>query len=165
MRPERHLDTVRAAVKELLGRSRAFCSLPTERQREIASNTVEVVSAMTEAEGSLVREVDFPSFVADLVEGTFEAIVDASIQQMEAYGELVAGVARSVDRFLEEAVSNEAAYGWLDRTLPGIAGADESTAALALAAARRTLAKDRQQLLATMVLMGVNRALGCEHCE
>jgi len=73
-----------------------------------------------------------------------------------------AAVAHSVDRFLEENVSDDDARAWLDRTLPGIDGAGEATAALALDAARRRLAGSRQQLLATMVLMGVNRALDCE---
>jgi hypothetical protein len=144
----------------LLSRSGAFRSLPPERQREVASNTVAVASAMAEAEGTTVREVDFPGFVRDLVHGTFDAIVDASIRQMEAYAELVAAVAQSVDRFLEENVSDDDARVWLDRTLPGIDGAGEATATLAPDAARRSIAKTRQQLLATMVLMGVNRA--CE---
>src|ERR1700756_3919787 len=34
--------------------------------------------------GALVNEVDFPGFVAQLVHGTFDAIVDASIRQMES---------------------------------------------------------------------------------
>jgi hypothetical protein len=117
---------------------------------------------MAEAQGATVREVDFPAFVRDLIHGTFDAIVDASIQQMEAYAELVAALARSVDSFLEKNVSDDDARAWLDRTLPGIDGDGEATAALALDAARRTTAKERQQLLATMVLMGVNRALDCE---
>jgi hypothetical protein len=147
---------------ELLGRSSAFRSLPADRQREVASSTVAVASAMAEAQGATVREVDFPAFVRDLIHGTFDAIVYASIQQMEAYAELVAALARSVDSFLEKNVSDDDARAWLDRTLPGIDGDGEATAALALDAARRTTAKERQQLLATMVLMGVNRALDCE---
>jgi hypothetical protein len=162
MRPESRQDAIAGAVKELLDRSAAFRSLPAERQREVASSTVAVASAMAEARGTVVREVDFPAFVRDLVHGTFEAIVDASIQQMEAYADLVAAVARSVDRFLEENLSDDDARAWLDRTLPDIDDAGEATAALALDAARRSVAKSRQQLLATMVLMGVNRALDCE---
>lgn len=48
-----------------------------------------------------LASVDFPSFVADLVQGTFQAIVDASVQQMKAYAELVAGVAKSLDDFAD----------------------------------------------------------------
>ena len=162
MRPESRRDAIRDAVQELLDRSSAFRSLPPDRQRDVASNTVAVASAMAEAQGALVREVDFPDFVRDLIHGTFDAIVDASIQQMEAYAELVATVAQSVDRFVEENVSDDEARTWLDWTLPNIDGAGEATAALALDAARRSLAKQRQQLLATVVLMGVNRALDCD---
>jgi len=46
--------------------------------------------------------VDFPTFVADLIEGVFNAVVSASIQQMDAFGELVASVARSLDDFVDE---------------------------------------------------------------
>src|SRR4249919_3779270 len=49
--------------------------------------------------GSLVNEIDFPGFVAGLVHGTFDAIVDASIRQMESYSSMVAAVAKTVDQF------------------------------------------------------------------
>jgi len=38
-----------------------------------------------------------PEFVRALVAGTFHALVDASLQQMKAYVELMAATARSVD--------------------------------------------------------------------
>lgn len=40
----------------------------------------------------------------------------------------------------------------VDRTLPGIDGTGEAIASLAVDAARRSIAKQRQQLLATMAL-------------
>jgi hypothetical protein len=63
-----------------------------------ASGTREVLGA-----------IDFPSFVASLVQGTFRAIVDASIQQMEAYAQLLNSVAKSVDQFMAENVSDDMA--------------------------------------------------------
>jgi hypothetical protein len=36
--------------------------------------------------------VDFPAFVSDLVRGVFQAIVDASIEQMEAFADLLESV-------------------------------------------------------------------------
>src|SRR4051812_17390778 len=33
--------------------------------------------------GSFTDEIDFPAFVASLIHGTFDAIVDASIRQMD----------------------------------------------------------------------------------
>jgi hypothetical protein len=40
---------------------------------------------MAGEEGAVVREVDFPAFVRDLVHGVFDAIVDASIQDPSAH--------------------------------------------------------------------------------
>src|SRR6185295_19943913 len=36
--------------------------------------------------GELVKKVDFPAFVSGLVNGVFKAVVDASMEQMRAYG-------------------------------------------------------------------------------
>jgi len=52
--------------------------------------------------GELVKKVDFPKFVSGLVQGVFRAVVDASIQQMQAYAELLAAVAKTVDEFARD---------------------------------------------------------------
>jgi len=65
-------------------------STPTGRAGEVARATL--------------NAIDFPSFVASLIQGTFKAIVDASIQQMTAYAELLANVARTVDQFMNDNV-------------------------------------------------------------
>lgn len=142
--------------------------------------------------GDLVNEVDFPGFVAQLVNGTFDAIVDASIRQMESYSSLVSAVAKTVDQFTEENVSPNQARDWLASrhpgevvvSLPGEGGGvpqlqpraeglspgwladyqlagEELTAELleqrVLPQVRNRVGADRQQLLATMVLLGMNR--------
>src|SRR2546422_5316306 len=55
--------------------------------------------------GALTDEIDFPAFVASLVHGTFDAIVDASIRQMESYASLVSAVAKSVEEFTADNVT------------------------------------------------------------
>lgn len=142
--------------------------------------------------GELVNEVDFPGFVAQLVNGTFDAIVDASIRQMESYSSLVAAVAKTVDQFTEENVTPNQARDWLASRHPtdivvqlptGEGGApqlmpraqgltpawladyglegEELTPELleqqVLPLVRTKVGADRQQLLATMVLLGMNR--------
>ncbi len=57
--------------------------------------------------------IDFPSFVASLVQGTFQAIVDSSIQQMEAYSQLLASVAKTVDQFMDEHITDDMAKDYL----------------------------------------------------
>ena len=58
-------------------------------------------------------EVGFPEFVAGLVHGTFDAIVDASIRQMEAFAELVSAVAKDVDEFTRENITPNQARDYL----------------------------------------------------
>src|SRR5215475_13365009 len=63
--------------------------------------------------GALVRKVDFPKFVGGLIKNVFQAIVESSIEQMRAYGELVANVARTVDEFAQDNISENNARDWL----------------------------------------------------
>ncbi|WP_146150996.1 hypothetical protein [Allosphingosinicella deserti] len=68
--------------------------------------------------GALSDEIDFPAFVASLVHGTFDAIVDSSIKQMEAYADLVAAVSKPLDQFAQENVTAGQARGWLVEQYP-----------------------------------------------
>ena len=63
--------------------------------------------------GALSDELDFPKFVASLIHGTFDAMVDSAIRQMQAYAELVAAVAKPLDQFTEENVSPNQARDYL----------------------------------------------------
>lgn len=142
--------------------------------------------------GALVNEIDFPGFVAQLVNGTFDAIVDASIRQMESYASLVAAVAKTVDQFTEENVTPNQARDWLAQrhsgdvflALPQSEGeqpqlmprregeypgwladyeleGEELTSELLeqqlLPKVRNKVGAERQQLLAAMVMLGINR--------
>jgi hypothetical protein len=68
--------------------------------------------------GALSDELDFPEFVASLVHGTFDAMVDASIRQMESFADLVAAVAKPIDQFTQENVSLNQARDWLVEQYP-----------------------------------------------
>jgi hypothetical protein len=63
--------------------------------------------------GALSDEINFPAFVAGLVHGTFDAIVDASIRQMEAFADLVSAVARNTADFTRDNVTANQARDWL----------------------------------------------------
>src|SRR5262245_33573271 len=56
-------------------------------------------------DGELLRQVTFPAFVAELVQVVFQSVVDASIQQMKAYGELVQSVVMSLNDFRDANVT------------------------------------------------------------
>ena len=134
-----------------------------------------------------LRAIAFPTFVADLIRGTFDAILQTNIQQMDAFNRMLGNVSKTVDQFMADNISDEQAHGWLAQTYPrhltlsgGKAvprdGADSqpppdferelhvsasldeaSIEETLLPAARRRLAETRLQMLSTMVLMGINR--------
>src|SRR5262249_57599735 len=60
-----------------------------------------------------LNAIDFPSFVSALVKGTFQAIVDSTIQQMEAYATLLEEVAKTVDEYMQDNVSHDSAKAYL----------------------------------------------------
>jgi hypothetical protein len=142
--------------------------------------------------GNLVKTVDFPEFVSGLIQGVFQAIVDASIQQMEAYGELLAATAKSVDQFASDYVADDQAREHVAQRYPSIlriertdAGTNrlavredvEDTSALnqltgstetidfsdpeaeqkVVQAAKLEMARQRQKMMALMVMLGINR--------
>jgi len=153
--------------------------------------------------GALLEAVNFPTFVAGLIDGGFHSIVQSSMEQMEAYGRLVADVAKTLNQFRDENVSVNQGRDHLVDTYPDLfeidtgenffgedggprvrlrEGVDEEQALQRVSdlpvegepitsmddetveeklvpAARTQLATSRQQLLATMVLMGINRII------
>src|SRR5256885_733562 len=68
--------------------------------------------------GALSDEIDFPEFVAGLVHGTFDAVVDSAIRQMESYASLVSAVAKPLEEFTRENVSENQAKDYLVQQYP-----------------------------------------------
>lgn len=123
--------------------------LPAKRRKDLAV-----------ALATLIEAIDFPDFVAALLDGTFQAIVDGSVRQMEAYGQLVQDVALSVDAFRKDNVSADTARDRLIQKYGPLLGPDwppKGERPSSRKKPARRLASSRQQLLATMVLMGINR--------
>jgi len=147
---------------------------------------------------NLVGAVDFPAFVGGLIQNVFQAIVTASMQQMEAYGKLLKAVAQTVDQFAQDNISLNNARDWLAEKYPDLleidteedeerrgprlrARGENADAAIArinqeqqllkpitdlsdpeqearlVGAARLQMARMRQQMLSSMVLLGINR--------
>ncbi|HEX8985379.1 MAG TPA: hypothetical protein VF767_08105, partial [Bryobacteraceae bacterium] len=143
-----------------------------------------------------LNAIDFPQFVSSLIQGTFQAIVDSHIQQMEAYATLLRNVARTVDQFMVDNISNGMARDFLADQYDGFISRDtaggkprlvvnqdavpegelpsffkdlgfenpaeidqDSLEQRVVPGARRYLAQQRQQTLATMVMLGINRVL------
>jgi hypothetical protein len=166
-------------------------------QPAASSGSTSPTGRVGEVARATLNAIDFPSFVASLIQGTFKAIVDASIQQMEAYAELLRNVALTVDQFMNENVTDGQVKDYLADEHPDVFGKDLAGGAPALTvnrnadgggtqlpgflqdlgfmspqdiddasvdevivpATKRSLAEQRQQTLATMVLMGINRVV------
>lgn len=145
--------------------------------------------------GHLVKTVDFPAFVSGLVQGVFKAVVDASIEQMRAYAELLAAAVKTVDEFARDHISDGEARDHIAQRYPqavvvdtsgeGLARLrpapnsdesgvdlgkaynigryvnleDEASEAALVAAAKLELARSRQQLMATTMILGINRII------
>ena len=156
--------------------------------------------------GNLVQKVDFPKFVGGLIKNVFQAIVESSMEQMRAYGELVSNVAKTVDQFMVDNIGPGAGRDYLANRFPEdlavdvggesssmaegdeappaariVATGENSEVALArisqemninppitdlsdanaelrlVTAARLQMARQRQQLLSSMVMLGINR--------
>ncbi len=162
------------------------------QSKDIRRNDFEAAAVKqgVEAFDSLVKTVDFPAFVSGLVSGVFNAVVDASIQQMRAYGELLAAAAKSVDQFAMDHTNDDQARNRLVQRYPSAltvrreggsaklamrddydgdlnVGADYGVADVdledpdgerkLLAAVRHEMAAQNQQMMATMVLLGIHR--------
>lgn len=63
--------------------------------------------------GALSDELDFPEFVASLINGTWDALVDSSIRQMDAFSDMVAAIAKPIEQFRDENVTANQARDWL----------------------------------------------------
>jgi hypothetical protein len=88
---------------------------PKPRADEFAPRAVDQVGRVTR---ETLNAIAFPTFVADLIKGTFNAIVDASIQQMEAFGTLLANVAKTVDQFMADNITDNQARDWMAAQYP-----------------------------------------------
>ncbi len=190
-RPGSRIFPPRASVPAVRALAEAAPAAAAPAPATVKPQATESIAQRT---GAMVNEVDFPGFVAQLVHGTFDAIVDASIRQMESYSSMVAAVAKTVDQFTEENVTPNQARDWLAAHYPGDVqlllpdGArtqpqllprseglrpawlsaygvedEELTAELlentVLPQVRLKVGGERQQLLATMVLLGMNRVV------
>ena len=92
---------------------------PAPEEPQVAPRREAATESIGRRAGLLSDELDFPEFVASLVHGTFDAIVDSSIRQMESFADLVSAVAKPVEDFTQENVSVNQARDWLVEQYPG----------------------------------------------
>jgi hypothetical protein len=70
-----------------------------------------------------VQDLGFVEFTAGLINGTFDAIIGATLKQMKAYAELVADLAKTLSQFQAENISDAQVNAHLSNRYPdGIGG-------------------------------------------
>jgi hypothetical protein len=90
----------------------------TAGQKFAGQGGANAATSGVDALANAVASVDFPGFVSELIQGVFQAIVNASIQQMEAFAELVKNVSKSVDEYMRDNVSENQARDYLADRYP-----------------------------------------------
>ncbi|MFB8788518.1 MAG: hypothetical protein U7123_06635 [Potamolinea sp.] len=128
-----------------------------------------------------IQSVDFPQFVEDLLQAVFDANLNVTIKQMQAYGELMKTATQSLAEFVNK-IDNTAAFGYLaenqsdrfsltfpdedDKQNKGPSLADKKGNKVDLGDneikakimdAKLAMAKEQRALLREMLLMGVSR--------
>lgn len=128
-------------------------------------------TAVTEA--TRLGEIGFPEFTAKLVKDVFDALLGATLRQMEAYSELVAATAKTLQEYVAEnknLVSGEEVWDWLTTNLPGPAKdvADNPTnypnpqAHATLVWKGVKLNTEEQQKIKTAIKLGTGEALNLD---
>jgi hypothetical protein len=138
---KQQVDEIQRQVGQFFGGDSAYRQLSPAQQDEIREDTAKVLRVMIEDSpevgldqaAGMVKQVDFPAFVAGLIQGTFRAIVNSSIEQMKAYADMVKSVSASIDDFKDKNTTENKSRDHLARKYP--------------------------QLLATTILMGINRII------
>jgi hypothetical protein len=119
-----------ALMEDVWRQSDKLGQKPVLRRREMV--TAPVAQALSAADefapvaanqvarvtGETLRAIAFPVFVADLINGTFDAIVTSNIRQMESFGKLLENVGRTVDDFMNSNITDNQARDWLAESYP-----------------------------------------------
>jgi hypothetical protein len=149
---------IRPLVRELLERSPAFRALGADRQHALAADMVSVTAYLAEPArlasqaNNLLQAVDFPAFVAGLINGVFDAVVSASVKQMEAYGDLLKAVLDSIDTFVKNNVTDDQARDYLTKTYPDLVPPRQDSA-------DTTEPPPHRQLVGAMMAVGIGRVM------
>lgn len=135
---------------------------PEEQKKPLARSQAARANLQTAATGhvaditqSTLRAIAFPTFVADLINGTFDAIIGATIKQMRAFMELVENVSKSVEEFTRDNITNNQARDYLVQAYPDLMRIDTSEGQPRVALTEAGEEADRTQLASMQGQLGL----------
>lgn len=91
---------------------------PQARSLRAADFRQQATSRVGEVTQATLNAIAFPTFVADLIKGTFSAILDATTSQMDAFMKLLEQVSQTVEQFEDQNISDAQAHAWLANQYP-----------------------------------------------
>ena len=110
-----YLDTVNALSRQLAEPTATAMAGPPGK----ASDDVDLerlrnrrMDQLGDIAADFIQAVDFPKFVRDLLKGVFDANLAVTLQQMDAYGNLLKTATASISKFVN-AIDSTAAFGYL----------------------------------------------------
>jgi hypothetical protein len=103
-------------LRDLISQTRVAPMSMTAPMREDAPVGATAERAMGVAKQ--VQDLGFVEFTAGLINGTFDAIIGATIKQMKAYAELVADLAKTLSQFQAENISDAQVNAHLSNRYP-----------------------------------------------
>jgi hypothetical protein len=102
-------------LRDLIGQTRvAPMSMAAPIQARAVGDTAERAMGVAKQ----VQDLGFVEFTAGLINGTFDAIIGATIKQMKAYAELVADLAKTLSEFQAENISDAQVNAHLSNRYP-----------------------------------------------
>jgi hypothetical protein len=103
-------------LRDLIGQTRvAPMSMPAPMR---ADAPVGATAERAIGVAKQVQDLGFVEFTAGLINGTFDAIIGATIKQMKAYAELVADLAKTLSQFQAENISDAQVNAHLSNRYP-----------------------------------------------
>jgi hypothetical protein len=103
-------------LRDLIGQTRVAPMSTPAPMMEAAAVGDTAARAMDVAKQ--VQNLGFVEFTAGLINGTFDAIIGATIKQMKAYAELVADLAKTLSQFQAENISDAQVNAHLSNRYP-----------------------------------------------
>ena len=122
------VDTVAYLADPKAGQSGApgLARAQAEGDEQRPTGIGDAARAGAQAYEDLTGAVDFPKFVSGLIDGVFNAIVTASIRQMDAYQKLLENVTKSVDNFAKDNFTINQGRDYLADRFPNLLQIDHS---------------------------------------
>jgi hypothetical protein len=170
-------DATQAPLAQQSGLAAALGEKGASRDIDEARHLNQRIDQAGKLGADFIQDVDFPTFVKDLLKGVFDANLQVTHQQMEDFSKMVAETTKSLSEFAKQFTDDDALFHLAERqgdqfgllsdentgrpTLTDKSGRaydpDSTELKSRIMDAKLSMARERRALLREMLLMGVTR--------